>query len=558
MAVRDLFACERRMQRDNDQATYTRSELKHGDPRGRFPDVRYWTRQNETWCTRLMYKTTAADGIEYHIDFRDFMRDVIIYAVKRQEVGYAKEVHFTLRVPDGVEPWELCTLRQFAYYKRLAAARMQYRKVYPYHLRDRFCANSSTAHNLHKVVQRHHKMRDQVQTMYLKATNSGDIERKKGWARVLRHVNRDPGLIAYSQDSIECMDGMVTYPRHSHSPVKRRVKAKMSKIIVHAGVDNGLTGLMYQDWIAEHKNNWRVDEVSGKDIEAAYLKPVGMGSCMTGCEELISLYTVNPDNVHMLILYEDGRATGRALLWKLDPDSLHKGDLPWMLDRTYPQCDKTQAMYRKFADDRGDCYIYGFKHAPGHVKVTLNPPPCAAIPYMDTWGGMDIVDKKWVLSMHEGDYSVCCTEGGPFYSGEGRVHCCNCEDSVHEDEAVSDGWDFWCQGCYNDNFGVCDRCEDNTPVDNLMTVEGDTGGSWCESCVSNHSFYCEECHTQMPDVDRDVHDEGMIICQDCFKDNYVMCYGCSCATPDDETTEHTDGQLYCVDCASELESEGGV
>lgn len=74
---------------------------------------------------------------------------------------------------------------------------------------------------------------------------------------------------------------------------------------------------------------WAYSIDTGKDIIDNYKNHIGGSSCMTGSKaHLVKVYALNPDKVAHLILWEDGRRIGRALLWTADDGKKY-------LDRIY-------------------------------------------------------------------------------------------------------------------------------------------------------------------------------------------------------------------------------
>jgi len=106
--------------------------------------------------------------------------------------------------------------------------------------------------------------------------------------------------------------------------------------------------------------------VSGKDIEYWYNsenykeQSGNLGnSCMSKKSGIFDLYTKNPDICKMLILVEDGKLLGRALLWKVTTwKSLGRTfqGPEWFMDRQYTIKDSDVNKFRDYAVEKGWAY----------------------------------------------------------------------------------------------------------------------------------------------------------------------------------------------------------
>lgn len=414
---------------------------------------------------------------------------------------------------------------------------------------NRHYKSKANPENLHK---RHGELLDKIQDMHDNAIAmyGKNHERAMGWLRLLRHVRRDPSLIAYSENEMECMEGKISWARYAHKPFKNRVRGKMSKLMSVAGVPAHVVGNIAQDWIAAHTKRYEFEEIKGELVGYAYTEAVGCSSCMTGTDEYVRMYVENPDKISMIVLKIDGLKAGRAILWKLDG---HTEESPLLyLDRPYPQSDRIFALYRAYAQ-KNNIELWYDGGELGYNTCTVKPSSNGAIPYMDSWCGMNVQNNgDWQFKMGSGQYTVCCTEGGPLYEGAGVSYCCYCEAVIDPNYAMFDVFDCYCEECWNDNFTYCENCVEYVSRDDVMNVEG---AEWCPRCVDYDAFICEDCGNLINNNNSDSRIEGSSVCEDCG-DNYARCFGCGNYFAD-MTQEH-EGQLVCDDCYFELESEGVI
>lgn len=142
----------------------------------------------------------------------------------------------------------------------------------------------------------------------------------------------------------------------------------------------------------------------GSDIEKYYwhenyLKVEGdLGrSCMAKKKGLFGIYVENPEKVRLLVLLEDGKVKGRALVWKVDSN---KHGIEYYMDRQYTIEQPDVEKFRKFAKDKGWAFKTGNNHHSTIVTfdgtdmgieltVTLKKMEYDEFPYMDSFKRFD-------------------------------------------------------------------------------------------------------------------------------------------------------------------------
>jgi hypothetical protein len=117
-------------------------------------------------------------------------------------------------------------------------------------------------------------------------------------------------------------------------------------------------------------------------------------SCMTGHPSFLKIYTKNEKKVRLLVLLEDGKICGRALVWKLDKSPC---DAEYFMDRVYTNRDYEVNKFTQYADKNGWLYKqsmacgdtpavkfkYNGKEVFGEISVKVDGKH-SKYPYMDT------------------------------------------------------------------------------------------------------------------------------------------------------------------------------
>lgn len=158
----------------------------------------------------------------------------------------------------------------------------------------------------------------------------------------------------------------------------------------------------------------RFIEVSGDEIAEWYdynnykIMNGSLGSsCMARAEKrTFEIYTDNPEVCRMLVLLEDDKLIGRALIWKVidDVDSVSKEDhlnIEYFLDRQYTIKDSDVEKFRTYAIEKGwaykthnnhhnlDSVTFEDKNYRLEMKVQLNRKEYSRFPYVDTFRRYD-------------------------------------------------------------------------------------------------------------------------------------------------------------------------
>lgn len=183
-------------------------------------------------------------------------------------------------------------------------------------------------------------------------------------------------------------------------------------------------------------------------------------SCMAEKNSSIfRIYEMNPEVCKMLILKEDDKILGRALVWKLTSiRSLGKPveGIEYFMDRQYTIKDSDVQKFRNYAKEQGWCYkSYNNHHSYGTVNIegvdknvgmTVKVKPFKdgdydylKYPYMDTFRRYNPNDGYFYndddTDENEGQYILDSTSGG-YNEIEGGVYSEWYDRRIPEDESV--------------------------------------------------------------------------------------------------------------------------
>lgn len=187
-------------------------------------------------------------------------------------------------------------------------------------------------------------------------------------------------------------------------------------------------------------------------------------SCMAEKNSSIfRIYEMNPEVCKMLILKEDDKILGRALVWRLDSiRSLGRPikGIEYFMDRQYTIKDSDVQKFRNYAKEQGWCYkAYNNHHScetvnidgenknvgmtvkvkPFKVSGVIEDYDYLKYPYMDTFRRYNPNDGYFYndsdTDEHEGQYILDSTSGG-YNEIEGGVYSEWYDRRIPEDEAV--------------------------------------------------------------------------------------------------------------------------
>lgn len=173
------------------------------------------------------------------------------------------------------------------------------------------------------------------------------------------------------------------------------------------------------------------------------------GSCMkNSSKSIFQIYVENPEVCRLLILVDDNKLIGRALIWKI------KGidGCEYFLDRQYTLSDKYVETFRNYAIDKGWAYktknnhssiknvTYKDKSFDVEMTIELNDLEYKRYPYMDTF--KNYVKDKSVLANKSREnaipesYLLESTTGEFDVISSGSVWSDYYEDYMDRDESI--------------------------------------------------------------------------------------------------------------------------
>ena len=187
------------------------------------------------------------------------------------------------------------------------------------------------------------------------------------------------------------------------------------------------------------KQGEHFEEVSGEDINHWYSSDNykemsgSLGnSCMAKKTGFFSIYVNNPEVCKMLILVEDDKLIGRAIVWKLNTIKCYGVDPEpdvWFMDRQYSINDTYVEKFRNYAKEKGWYYkSYNNHHSLSTVTikgeekncdmtVKVKPGKYSQYPYMDTFKRFNpedgtLYNDEEQDSDYEGQFILADTGGG--------------------------------------------------------------------------------------------------------------------------------------------------
>lgn len=206
--------------------------------------------------------------------------------------------------------------------------------------------------------------------------------------------------------------------------------------------------------------------VEGEDIEKWYyyktykdVKGTLGNSCMSKKTGIFDIYTKNPDVCKLLILKQDDKIVGRALVWKINSlklinkEKISLESVEWFMDRQYTINDSDVMRFRKYAQEKGWAYkSRNNHHSFEFIKLTdenelevdmtvkVKSGDYGRFPYLDTFRRYD--SETGILyndndEGYQGHFILDDTSGGRTVIGDdSTVYSDWYGDEIPEDDAV--------------------------------------------------------------------------------------------------------------------------
>lgn len=141
---------------------------------------------------------------------------------------------------------------------------------------------------------------------------------------------------------------------------------------------------------------------------------------------------------------------------------------------------------------------------------------------------------------HHCESNICCCD-------EDRYTCCDCGDSIDEDDVIWIDGETYCRDCVN----YCEWCEQYHRGESYFIADRDI--YVCESCRDEDFYYCEECGDSVRDAYW-VESENCYVCDSCRDRYYTACYDCGELVRDNNVV-WIDDEPYCEICSEDHVSE---
>jgi hypothetical protein len=193
-------------------------------------------------------------------------------------------------------------------------------------------------------------------------------------------------------------------------------------------------------------------------------------SCMARKSGLFGIYTENPDVCKLLILVEDDKIIGRALVWKLSSIKIYGKDPDqnsWFMDRQYTIKDSDVEKFRNYAKEKGWIYKSSNNHHSftnvtiegeeknATLEVQVKAKNYGRYPYMDTFRRFD--PNEGILyndddedESYEGQYILNDT-GGSYEEIASGVWSEWHDRRIPHDQAV---WSDWADSYLNRDYAT--------------------------------------------------------------------------------------------------------
>jgi hypothetical protein len=194
------------------------------------------------------------------------------------------------------------------------------------------------------------------------------------------------------KDDKEIKEGyVVLHSKERKKMLKIRLGRLMRKLITNYNAKVGKTinnilpltdeviEKLHNKWVA-YINDVTHEFAIGKDIlkgynQAYYAKRGNLGSCMTNQFDRLKLYTENPEQIRLMILYYQGEVCGRSLVWKCENGKFYH-------DRIYTAFDWVRNSMLEIFKKEGITNAYG---ASLKLKVIVDKMGQYQLPYLDTF-----------------------------------------------------------------------------------------------------------------------------------------------------------------------------
>lgn len=243
--------------------------------------------------------------------------------------------------------------------------------------------------------------------------------------------------------------------------------------------------------------------VSGDELELVY--KVGPRSCMSGGDSYkVRLWARNPEHISLITLTENGKVTGRCLLW-----------LGQYFDRVYCTSSVGRLRFDRYLRDR-------FQPIPAKLKITLdNDVDNDAYPYADTMRYVERLRTGKIIVRNYNRHSCDGVLNSTCGSYPDSVDCACCGDSCAGGGNGTEDGDV-CTSCFEQYYVWIESRDSYVHVDNVCT---DIHDEYIRT--SDVRCYCDDCDRAIGENDSydEVYDDNghcRNVCENCIDDITVI------------------------------------
>lgn len=128
-----------------------------------------------------------------------------------------------------------------------------------------------------------------------------------------------------------------------------------------------------------------------------------------------------------------------------------------------------------------------------------------------------------------------------------KIYCTECGELVSRDEVQWYDGEAYCESCFNDNFTICEDCNEIIPIEDSIYLD-DYNRTVCQDCLNDDYFQCEHCDTYLHRDDVFWGADDQPYCENCFYDFFTVCDNCGEIVGRDDVYYADDDRYLCENC----------
>ena len=103
-----------------------------------------------------------------------------------------------------------------------------------------------------------------------------------------------------------------------------------------------------------------------------------------------------------------------------------------------------------------------------------------------------------------------------------ECNCSNCS-STNEQEFTEHENNYYCHSCYEENYKICERCNETHNVEDMQEING---YYYCQECVDEHFITCNHCNDIIEIDESYTTQDDYTLCEYCYSNNATSCMNC--------------------------------